>query len=322
MKTCHLVSLGLIALFAVGCAGQDDIDGAAGSPASSSEVSDESPDESPEEVGTVTQGLDTSWVVNRQFWSADQNDINLGSASDRMCVLTRVGGKFNGLGEKVHVYQSNGSWFIGGTSLQPGVHGEATCFAHSKFLANGSSRWNSSEGVVADGRKGCTQTTANAWFGDAATMLTGMSGYFAGGGEWVGITQSPGAFTASSATANSCQYAWMQAYYHSFFAGTPGNGALAKLYGSWFHVQTKVGDAPSNNYETRMAPTGEAMCYLVNVAGEFKAGGGEYVTIEPRIDNGTEYWFLRVRSGGMGSNPPAPLYYISGDARCYLRDQR
>ncbi len=49
-------------------------------------------------------------------WSAPQSDTNLGSDSNTACWLTGMGGRFVGGGNRVNVYVSSGSWYLGGST--------------------------------------------------------------------------------------------------------------------------------------------------------------------------------------------------------------
>src|SRR5689334_14289520 len=75
-------------------------------------------------------------------WWQDQPAVRLQPTSTHVCVLTRVGGHFQGDGEAVRVYQSNGWWYLGGHSQQDGVHGTARCFRQSSFTSvHGTTHW-------------------------------------------------------------------------------------------------------------------------------------------------------------------------------------
>ena len=144
-----------------------------------------------------------------------------------------------------------------------------------------------------------------------------MSGYFAGGAEYVEVEQSFQGFTPSVIRANSCQSAYIAGNATAFFAGLPGTGSVANFYGSQYAVSSVGPEEP----EVRMAPVGEAMCYLTRVGGEFD-GGGEFVAVYPKKhSDGKEYWFLKATAGSSCSGFGCAKKPIHGRSRCYSRNQ-
>ena len=61
------------------------------------------------------------------YWVQGNSSVGLGPASDRFCFLTQVRGQFEGSAERVRVYISGGSWWLGGTSNQHDVSATARC---------------------------------------------------------------------------------------------------------------------------------------------------------------------------------------------------
>nr|UZH23211.1 hypothetical protein [myxobacterium MSr12020] len=63
-------------------------------------------------------------------WESGQNyPTALGSASKRMCFITRVSGSFNSTSDWVHLYGQSGQWFMTGESTASDVKFGARCVA-------------------------------------------------------------------------------------------------------------------------------------------------------------------------------------------------
>jgi len=273
------------------------------------------------------EALDPSWVSGPYSWSQGQGHKKMEAVSTHVCVLTKVSGDFDGGGEEVKTYQANGFWYLGGKSQQSGVGGQSYCFARDKFLANGSARWTSDDGIwksVKSGSK-CYSGQGDAWWGDATTMLNGISGKLRGSGDRALVNQSNGAFTPSVLRVETCKVGSdssggsLKAYAHSFFAGTPSSGHLAKYWGGEYvadsgqHCVNDYGD-----HEVAMAPVNDAMCHFTYIGGGGNwDGGAEYVQIYPKQEAGIERWFLRAHSGYCGNSRRTIVH-----ARCYKRDQK
>jgi hypothetical protein len=154
-----------------------------------------------------------------------------------MCVLTRVSGDFDGGGEEVKIYQMNGYWYLGGQSMQTGVGGSAYCFAKNQFLANGAARWTSGDFWVWAQSGGRYSYQTESWWGDATTILNGIAGQLRSKDDRAFIIQSYGAFTPSALRVELYD-GFLKGYAHSFFAGTPSSGALAKYWGGEFSADS------------------------------------------------------------------------------------
>lgn len=146
----------------------------------------------------------TAHAVDYRDGTWDQSLGNVtkgvGGAGD-YCFLTRVSGKFRGGGEEVRLRRDpkTGSWTLGGRSQQSGVAARATCLPMTTFLSSswGAVRWISPQfsvtSQVSSSLLRCGSAPLGsyrynaAWWGDAFTALTGMSGKFAGLGEFVMI---------------------------------------------------------------------------------------------------------------------------------------
>lgn len=281
-------------------------------------------------VSPTTAQADSSWVAGRYTWTQGQPPVTMQPTSTHVCVLSRVGGNFRGGGEAVRVYQANGMWMLGGRSQQDGVNAAATCFRVSSFnTPQGNARWISPEMTVSWQVGGaCENRTTTSWWGDAATFLSGISGDFAGDGEYARVDQSENGFAPSVVSSNACQEGdvyTVQA--HAFFAGKPHTGHLPNYIGPDIatgrgekigtasnigeYVTGAIGDTGPGP-DTVMAPITSAMCYLTGVQGKLR-GDGEYVEIVPKTVHGVQRWVLHSSSGQVS--------LLAARARCYARSQ-
>lgn len=119
----------------------------------------------------------TSHFATQQAWKQGSAPTYLGPANSRFCFLTAIQGEFAGWGEYVHVYVSDGSWYLGGGSQKRGVRAEATCFTQLHY--SDEYTW----------KQGWVSTQMRPYSGCA---LTFVSGRFLGGGEVVRITYDNG----------------------------------------------------------------------------------------------------------------------------------
>jgi hypothetical protein len=158
------------------------------------------------------------------------------------------------------------------------------------------------------------------WQADAATILTGIGGRFAGGGEVARIsnTSNPSAF--SSLNLTSQQSDAHQAEAQTFFIGVPGGTHIALFVGpngvgnlaaagEWvadFDASQKF-----NNGEVNMASLDEAFCYLSKVSGHW---GNSDSFVQIFQDFNHNRWVLNT--GATGSNT------IHALARCYRLNQQ
>ncbi|HEY8943952.1 MAG TPA: hypothetical protein VIM73_06815 [Polyangiaceae bacterium] len=308
------LALGAAALLG-GCAweanGADDLGGGA-----TTDVGSDGP--TAEAIGEISQALDSNWASGPYSWSQGQAAVPLRSVNTHHCVLTRAAGDFEGGGERVRVYTSGTTWYLGGQSQQEGVSGKAYCFNKNAFLANGSGRWSSDELWIS----ASSNYSAGGWWGDAATMISGIGGRLENGAGMY-VAQSSGAFTPSRLHVVSDGDP-VRAFAHALLVGTQSSGRLVKFWGSEWSVSSRESSCSLNgrgDNEVQMAPVNDAMCYFSSVGvgdrGDFN-GGGESVEIYPKVSsNNIEYWYLRAKS-----------YYcdyhgdIQASARCMRRDQR
>ncbi len=112
----------------------------------------------------------TLTVSGEYGWGQGNNPVHLGSDTNRVCYLTRVSGDFEGGGERVEVYRSGGSWWLGGASQQAGVAAGARCV--NSIYRNGPYTW-------AQGQAPRVMNNADEW----ACGLTKIQGRLEGGGE-------------------------------------------------------------------------------------------------------------------------------------------
>jgi hypothetical protein len=266
-------------------------------------------------------------------WSqGDTGPVPLANANTNFCYLTRVSGHYVGGGESVRVYEdSTQTWYVGGSSYQQGVTASANCIPYAAFtpepggIDNGVGFFYQNTGTDNScGTFGCPFSVApppeNIWQGDAAVMISGITGQFLGGGEWVGVAQatSPWAYNTFTVIAQSPNGvgAWAQA----LFVGRPQSGFTPSFYGpsgsgvkaGVAGVYTASASAGSPSAFTWMAPTSQSICYFTEIGGAF-AGSGESVAITTAVWYGVEYWVLEVSS--MQANG------TFAQARCYALDQ-
>jgi hypothetical protein len=67
-------------------------------------------------------------AIDTYTWTQGEAPKNMGSTTDRLCVLTGVAGRFFGDTEWVNISVENGSWILKGSSQQVGVRATARCF--------------------------------------------------------------------------------------------------------------------------------------------------------------------------------------------------
>jgi len=252
------------------------------------------------------------------MWDQGKGAITMLPAADNYCYLTRVSGKFRGFGERVRVRVSNGAWRLEGQSQQAGLSAWARCVARSEFKGpTGTVRWSSEEisATAETGGGACVDTTPkNAWWGDAATVTTLVTGALVGSGERVTVNQSGDPFGPSTLIVHSCQKQ-LGFGVHSFFVGKPQSGHHARFIGP--HGTGTAGQAGDYvsvpNQDVMLAPLFDSICYFTQIGGAFN-GAGESLTILPGADsNGVNRWVLQARHGS-GSGTFARV-------RCFAKNQ-
>lgn len=275
-------------------------------------------------IGRYTQPIfDGSWTTPEYRW--DQSGVHgtenvMDPEETHVCILTRVKGDFSGYGEKVYLTVApRGTppihrWILRGESQRSGVGGSARCFKKKGFSADGPERWNSPEFVArTDGS--CGTRTVNAWGGNSATFISGMSGKMEGPGESVRVLLSSSLTSPSLVRAEGCQGA-MEIKARSFFAGPIGTPFVADYAAPTYAVHAISSCTTSDREEVTMTDAGATMCHFVSVSGDF-GGGAEVAEIYEL--NGR--WVLKATAGPRESNSDVCGRRIYAQARCYLRDQ-
>ncbi len=268
-------------------------------------------------------------------WDQSLGNVSkgVGGAGD-YCFLTRVSGKFRGGGEEVRLWRNpkSGAWTLGGRSQQSGVTARATCLPMTAFVSAspGAVRWISPQfsvtSQVSSSLFRCDPAPLGsyryntAWWGDAFTALSGISGKFAGLGEFVMVDQSKQGKQPShvGAAVGQCDVP-ATAYAMSYFVGKPSSGTVAvfigpggtgpvDIAGEYTFTVSHKADA------IRMIPTSQGVCFFTHLSGRFN-GGGEFASIERETVNGVEYWRLVLQHAGAEGA-------IRAHARCAAFAQR
>jgi hypothetical protein len=212
-------------------------------------------------------------VIRNFTWNQNLGHSTVMMAkNDGYCVLTGVGGKFEGQGEGVWIDQSNGFWLLTGSSGQTDVNGRATCVSWADY--NNSSgatfQWNMWETAFTypcsflEPCRGSVPGQLNLKNSNSWCTLGGVSGVFHGGGEWAQVELVGGTW---------------QALGHNGVQGnsTSGDGQCLQFPNravSFSHeFQWTQGSAPVD-----LGSASDRICALTLVRGHF-AGGGEHVEI-------------------------------------------
>jgi hypothetical protein len=281
-----------------------------------------------EEVGEVSEAL-TSDVVGPFTWDNTTYTTarTLMPTSSHFCVLSRVAGDFQGEGETIRVHaDANGWWYLGDPSVQH-VAGTAYCFAKSRFHGPAPTSKYISQEFYAWGRMFRTcgfldlfcEINAgifeqNLYWGDAASILLGVNGEFRGisgnTATRIWIDQSSDPF-ASSKLGVWTIVGFLKGYASSLFVGAPQSGHPARFQGpNGIGIAGESGEYQlTTTGQLFMAPTDSAMCYLTQVAGDFRSTSHSIEVTTGFNPNGQESWILRTTNG------------VAGRARCFLFDQ-
>lgn len=297
-----------------GCAGAADepIDCADGS-------CDLGAESSSEEVGSTSQALATQWATGPFTWKqSDPSHTRMVTKAENICVLTKIGGRFQGGGENVQVYDDGEFWYLGGASQQSGVNGEAYCFPRSGFIGHNTNRQVSSQYVLPI-TSNCTVQRGDLYARDAFPFLQGMKGNLAGGGEYARILQTISADVLNRWEARTCVGSTLTVFARNFRVG-PISTTLARFIGP-----NGRGDALSNpeyvvsgdlGYKV-MANVSDAMCAFTHLGGNF-SGGGESARIGianiPTPNGTVKRWTLTTLTQTDSQS-------LKAGARCFARDQ-
>lgn len=179
--------------------------------------------------------------------------VPMGSTSDRFCFLNEVRGRFKGAGESVRIYQSNGSWWLYGSSQQIDVMAGAVCIPRDYWgkLLDVSAEYSWSQGS--------NPVYMGSTAGYRVCFLTRVTGDFEGGGERVEAYRSGGSWWLGGSS------------------GQAGVAASARCVNSSFPI---VGPTPwSKPMDPQiMANADYYACGLTRVTGRLEGGGERLYT--------------------------------------------
>jgi hypothetical protein len=206
-------------------------------------------------------------------------DQNLGHVTvmwpvtEGMCMLTGVGGDFQGNGENVHIEVDDGYWVLTGASQQNSVTGYALCQAWSDLGGYG---WGYEEWMATSyGGNGCPPWpfacgssnypgSATLWNGVNFCSLAYISGNF-DGNEYMQISWNGTDWVLNDNEDATGSY--MNAGAMCFGLKLSHNIAFSGIY-TW-----KTGEAP-----VELGSASNVVCALSEIQGGFR-GGGEEVEI-------------------------------------------
>jgi hypothetical protein len=232
------------------------------------------------------------------------NSLAMLPMSTHFCTLTLVWGALYDTVGGAGVMGEGPTWKV--NARRPSVNvshdkaaAEGTCYPHSAFIANNAVTWMSNSIPVAV--SGTGESSADLWWGDAASTLTGIFGKFFGSGERGWVEQSLASDFPSKIRMKTQQGGVHTAAGSSYFVGTPGGTHEPQFIGP--NGAGDAGDAGEYEFtydgredfslppagpkfragSLKMASVDEAMCYLTSVSGRFN-GGDEWVQIWPEAD--------------------------------------
>jgi hypothetical protein len=115
-------------------------------------------------------------TVSKEYsWDQSSLATYMGSAANRVCLLTHVSGEFDGGAERVEAFiDGSGSWQLTGSGARPGIAAKAHCVNTSS--RSGPHHWDQNLAPQ-------PISLANGW----TCGLTRMRGGFEGGGERVSV---------------------------------------------------------------------------------------------------------------------------------------
>lgn len=206
-------------------------------------------------------------VTPEYSWNQGDVPTTMSPASNTVCFLVRVTGKFSGGGEEVKTYIQNGIWYLGGASKQFGVSATARC-----LHLNAGSTYTPEVGW-SQGQPGSFMApeAGNACF------LTRMTGKFRGGGEALRISPINGGWVMGGSS-------------HQVAVGGGGRCvsiASVSPESSW----------SQGNSATFLDTVNNRACFLTGVTGNSQ-GGGESVHV---TNFGVQqYWYLTGTSAQAG----------------------
>ncbi|WP_437672342.1 hypothetical protein [Sorangium sp. So ce131] len=95
----------------------------------------------------------TAGLTEEITWTQGQGNVYLGpvttpDGTERACFLTRVGGDFDGSSESVAITETDGAFWLGGSSRSTGVHARARCIDVTARI----SRWTGKDELGVTGK--------------------------------------------------------------------------------------------------------------------------------------------------------------------------
>ena len=319
------VSISIATLASLGCAAESMSTGAAGAAGAAAVngalgSTSDSADDVMTSSSPLQDGVEYKTII-RDF-TLPPNTINPSLPADQwMCALGLVSGNLQDtfVANASDVEVRNGFWFPNAYPAdQVIVHGN--CVRINTFTGEippgqtETTRWLSDEFWLWRRSSSCGAfgSTATAWWGDAATFMTGIEGGMFGGGELVSIEQSEDPSSPSELWVDLCQGS-LTVVGRSIFVGIPSSGRQVKFKGpGGVGSAAAAGEYAVDRGIVTMARKDEAFCYFTHIQGAFAGAGemAEITTVTDAFDN--ESWALHTRSQqGM-------LY---ARARCVLYDQ-
>jgi hypothetical protein len=232
-----------------------------------------------------------------------------------ICAMSTIQGKMQDSWDGVStVVNGNGIWTI---NVFNRAIGRANCSRLTKFVGvdpSNTTRWVSGKFGRYNGGGNCGsfRLTSQTWWGDSATILTGMLGGFYGSGEGVFVSQNADPWGPSSIGTALCQ-GGVEVQGHSVFIGVPSSGRPAKFMGpGGVGNAVTAGEYYVNRGYRELAPWSEAFCYFTEIRGAFAGDGEKAEMFQAQDAWGNLIWAMRATSG-QGS--------LEAKARCYLYNQ-
>lgn len=208
-------------------------------------------------------------------WTTGDPLASQGSVDKKFCYLMGVSGDLTAPGVSVFVREQNGEWIIGGTSGNPAKHSLsmlARCESRDGYFGGKPNyvRWLSPPIVAGPtAANACAIVKSGAaWWGDAWTALTAISGTWTKKAQAVAVVQNSDPKLSSRVSVRSCT-AGLAATAYSAFVGVPHSGqpltfvgpggkGSADVAGEWIGAPGKT---------VTMAPAFATECYLTGISG-------------------------------------------------------
>jgi hypothetical protein len=187
-------------------------------------------------------------TVQRFSWTSRQAPVDMGTTQGRACFLTRVGGRFNQVGDSVQIVAQGGRWILTGTTDPVGtnqfVEAGAACVTAS--VTN-----ESSVQATPTAREGVDLQSLTTH----TCFLTRVAGNFRTGSENVQLSTSTGIWRLG-ATAQQA-------------AGVAASARCIPIQPFSQNFLLAFGSPSPVTLDPRM----NGACYLARVSGEFEAEG-------------------------------------------------